>query len=89
MECKYRKGDKVIIRHDLDTSVVYRMVFGPYKGQMTCNAVDPMVKNAGKTATIKDVEGNGRGYWLEEYRFLWSDEMFEGPAKMFVCHSLL
>lgn len=89
MNCRYQKGDKVIVRPDLDVLKTYRMASGPKKGMIYYYVVDSMTEQSGKTFTIKDVDEDGKGYRLEEYPYSWTDEMFSGLAKPFSCQSLL
>ena len=89
MDCRYHKGDKVIVRPDLDVLKTYCMASGPKKGMIYYYVVDRMVEQAGKIFTIKDIDKDGKGYRLEEYPYFWTDEMFSGLAKPFSCQSLL
>ena len=89
MDCRYHKGDKVIVRPYLDVLKTYRMASGPKKGIIYYYVVDRMVEQAGKIFTIKDIDKDGKGYRLEEYPYSWTDEMFLDLAKPFSCQSLL
>lgn len=62
---KFKVGDKVRVRKDLETNKKY--------GSMTY--VEGMGKMKGKTVTIKEVCLNS--YWIEEFDYNWTDEMFE------------
>ncbi len=65
---KFKVGDKVRVRKDLETNKKY--------GSMTY--VEGMGKMKGKTVTIKEVCWNS--YWIEEFDYNWTDEMFEEKA---------
>lgn len=61
---KYKVGDKVRVRRDLKTSVLYGGLY----------AIDEMLKK--KTVTITSV--HDRYYEVEEDGRMWTDEMLEG-----------
>lgn len=65
---KYKVGDKVKVREDLQAGKEYNSCY--------CN--EEMTEMAGKIVTIK--EANKTRYRLEEYDYNWVDEMFEGLA---------
>lgn len=85
MEYKYKVGQKVRIRRDLDCQESYKMVSGPKPGYDPRVSFD-MCKYAGKITTILNCnityEVEGCDDWV------WSDEMLE-PVNQFCCKSLL
>lgn len=69
---KYKVGDKVTIRKDLEIDKVYYM-----EDRMECDAfVDDMAEFIGKEVTISD---NAFKYCIQEdsSMYNWTDEMFE------------
>lgn len=67
---KYKVGDRVRVRSDLKEIDDYR-VYG-------IGTNSEMVRMAGKVVTISHVGSSS--YRIEEYGYLWTDEMFEGYA---------
>lgn len=63
---KYKVGDKVRVRRDLEENKTY----GGW------DALEDMVKMRGEIVTIKRVRSSA--YELEEKGLMWTDEMFEG-----------
>lgn len=63
---KYKVGDKVRVRRDLEESKAY----GGW------GALEDMVKMRGEIVTIRRVRRSA--YELEEKGLMWADEMFEG-----------
>ncbi len=63
---KYKVGDKVKVREDLKPNEYYDGV--RFDGDMQ--------KMKGKTVTIEKILSD-KYYWIEEYGFIWSDEMLE------------
>lgn len=86
MDYKYKVGQRVRIRADLNTKQSYRMKSGPdYKyGSNSTN--DDMMRFRGKFVHIKETDGGQ--YLLKEVSWHWTDEMFE-PESRIVCKSLL
>ena len=74
MKTKYEAGDKVRVRADLTSGCKYSML----DGGCSLIVMDDMVSFVGKEVTIKQSLGK-RGYLIKEddYRFCWTDEMFE------------
>lgn len=68
---KYKVGDKVIVRKDLDLEENYNGSF----------ANSYMVEQSGKTLTISDDWEDGKTYEVKENGWVWTDDMFEGLAK--------
>lgn len=73
---KYKVGDKVKIREDLQ-----RMRYYMEGGESSSNASIEMIKHAGEVVTIKNITHTTRRYILEECSFYWTDGMFEGLAE--------
>ena len=67
-EMKYKVGDKVKVRSDLEKN----------KGYGGWYASESMVKMRGEIVTIRGVGSSA--YELEENDLMWTDEMFEGLA---------
>lgn len=65
-EMKYKVGDKVRVRRDLEDGETY----GGW------DALEDMVKMRGEIVTIRRVRSSA--YELEEKGLMWTDEMFEG-----------
>lgn len=65
---KYKVGDRVRVRKDLEAGKLYGLF----------NANKEMVKMRGETVTIEQVYGDQGYYDLQESKWLWTDEMFEG-----------
>ena len=63
---KYKVGDKVKVRSDLEEN----------KGYGGWYTSESMVKMCGEIVTIREVRSSS--YELEENGFMWTDEMFEG-----------
>ena len=63
---KYKAGDKVRVRRDLEDGETY----GGW------DALEDMVKMRGEIVTIRRVRSSA--YELEEKGLMWTDEMFEG-----------
>lgn len=92
-ECKYKPGDIVTVRNDLEIGKSYRMLSGPTSHSTLYgdSVIDGMTKLAGKKVTIKEIAETSRGgleYRLKESNCLWTDEMFERPCP-FSCKNLL
>lgn len=68
-EMKYKVGDKVKVRSDLEKN----------KGYGGWHASESMVKMRGEIVTIRGVGSSA--YELEENDLMWTDEMFEGLAE--------
>ena len=68
-EMKYKVGDKVKVRSDLEKN----------KGYGGWYASESMVKMRGEIVTIRGVGSSA--YKLEENDLMWTDEMFEGLAE--------
>lgn len=68
-EMKYKVGDKVKVRSDLEEN----------KGYGGWYASESMVKMRGEIVTIRGVGSSA--YELEENDLMWTDEMFEGLAE--------
>lgn len=85
MDYKYKVGDRVRVRYDLDVQKRYKMVSGPNPGFDPGISAD-MLEYIGKTAIVSKCD---TVYDLEGCRgFVWSDEMIE-PVKQLCCKSLL
>lgn len=71
---KYNVGDKVKIRKDLNCDIECRAL-----------VIEPMLPFAGKEAVIKMVLNDCGAYSIDidDWNFLWNDEMFEGLANDF------
>lgn len=86
MDYKYKIGQRVRIRADLNTKQSYRMKSGPdYTHASNC-VNEEMMQFCGKSVHIKATDGDQ--YLLREVSWHWTDEMFE-PESRIVCRSLL
>ena len=81
MEYRYKPGQEVRVRHDLDYDGEYLMRSGPNKNGDALIAVDNMVDFAGKIVRITRYSPYG-DYRVKEdgERWRWTDDMFDGPA---------
>lgn len=80
---KYKIGDKVKIRDDLELDVDYRMCDGTLGIE-----INREMKNEGGTiATIKGYDSKGR-YLIEEDCWHWTDEMFSEISESTKKHSV-
>ena len=70
---KYKIGDRVKVRSDLELYKTYSMENNPFTNTVTAD----MLKWQGKVVTIRHV---GDQYALEEIGYSWTDDMFEGLA---------
>lgn len=90
---RYKPGDRVRVIDKIEIGKTYYMHSGPYSdsvaGALTISTSFQKRKIfAGKVVTIKGYRfGN---YIVDEDPVMpWSDDMFVGTAKCFVCRSLL
>ncbi|KKL03504.1 hypothetical protein LCGC14_2625480 [marine sediment metagenome] len=67
---KYKKGDKVKVRSDLEVDKVY--------GESRYSS--PMGQHKGEIVTISEVQPAINTYHIEDQHDYWTDEMFEGLA---------
>lgn len=65
---RYKIGDRVKIRKDLIESKEYGSKMFVYD----------MLEYRGMIVTIREVHNNN-SYYIKEYDFYWTDEMFEKP----------
>lgn len=72
---KYNKGDKVLVRPDLQRKH-YSMEDDSENQNV---ATDEMLEFCGKIVTIFDFSGSGQ-YYIAEGRYKWTDEMFVGKV---------
>ena len=72
---KYKVGDKVKVRDDLNLFAAYRMADGG-----ACDGVvDEMMELRGRIVTIKSITDAGK-YRIKEGDYNWTDGMFAGLA---------
>lgn len=71
---KYRLGDRVRVREDLMINTKYFME----DSNIGWCAVSGMLEFAGHTVTVYDVTRHG--YHIQEFGYIWADEMFESLA---------
>lgn len=69
---KYKPGDMVTVRDDLDRWSIYHMA----DGKNPMEATEQMLSKCGKVVKIKSVTKTGK-YMIEGSIFPWVDEMFE------------
>ena len=70
---KYKVGDKVRVREDLELNNVYSMIGSKGKNAF----VSGMMKYRGRVLTIRSLAG-GQYKTFEDPLYSWTDEMFEG-----------
>lgn len=68
---KYKVGDRVVVRSDLQVGKTYCMADGITRDGF----VDNMERFRGHVVTIRCVDSK---YRISEYGYNWTDEMFEG-----------
>lgn len=89
---RYKVGDKVrMIDNFVQDGLYYMRSQGNKAGGRSLTikwSLEERMKLAGKIVTISEV---GEYYRIEEddHHKLWTDDMFVGTAKCFVCRSLL
>ena len=72
---RYKPGDRVVVRHDLEEGKRYYMD----DGGLCDIATSEMVELAGQTVTIRERPSPTDGkYYIKEGRWYWTDDMFEG-----------
>ena len=81
-ESAYKVGDKVIIRSDLKNQGKYNMFTELDDNLDSCYCNEVMTQYKGQTATIVRYSASGHCFYLDidDARWSWVDEMFEGLA---------
>jgi hypothetical protein len=74
---KYKVGDRVIVRKDLNVIKRYRMEDSDFLEFVA----HPMLNFRGQVVTIKKVRDYGYAIEEDNAYYNWTDEMFEGLAK--------
>lgn len=89
MDYKYKIGQAVKVRPDLNESKLYAMTSGPTPGEDIFPAVSSTLL-CGEIVHIKRYErfAGINAYAICEDGFLWTDEMFV-PVSSFRCKTLL
>lgn len=85
---RYKNGEEVIVRADLDWSTRYYMRSGYRTDEQYTMLSYNQFQRLGKPVHIK-AKRNGRYFIEEDYgNYAWTDDMFEAPNECF-CSSLL
>jgi hypothetical protein len=79
MKSKFKVGDKVVVRADIQVGGGYKME-NDTSGSTVQTFVDSMEKFKGKEVTIKFASGAWYSIQEDEGIWYWTDEMFEGLA---------
>lgn len=78
---KFKAGDKVRVRKDLEVGKNYKMDF---EDRRVCEFAHDMARFRGKKVTIRGYDASLRRYFIEGCRYCWTDEMFEPVNKKIV-----
>lgn len=85
MSYRYKIGEAVLVRDDLEYGAFYDMRSGPYLKDNSNIVTLDMSELRGQLVHIKDYSSGGQ-YLVEETNdFRWTDDMFSGPLGD-VCH---
>lgn len=87
MEFKYKDGQAVRVRPDLESYSAYRMLSGPHSGRLVGSG-PTLMSYRGKVVHVRHLSDGGWFYGVYEGPGALSDEMIV-PVKPFVCQSLL
>lgn len=89
MNYRYKVGDAVKVRRDLEYGVRYRMHSGPESNKQYNTVIPEMKKFEGQTVHIEYI-GWGQYQVKEVCGCFWTDEMFESAEESeCFCESLL
>ena len=85
MDYRYKIGEAVWVRDDLEYATFYDMTSGPYL-EGNCNVVtDKMAELHGRLVHIKNYSAVGQYYVEETNNLQWTDDMFAGPENSNEC----
>ena len=87
MDYKYKPGDRVRVKQNLEQLKMYSMRSGP-RPDIAAGFVSDMKKFCGKIVTIGGYRNDRYQLKEDTMNRLWSDDMFE-DSKRLTCHSLL
>ena len=87
MEYRYKPGDRVCVKQNLELGLHYSMRSGPHP-DIEAGFVPSMKKFCGKIVTIGGYRNDRYQLKEDTMNWLWSDDMFENSKKL-TCHSLL
>lgn len=87
MEYRYKPGDRVRVKQNLEQLKPYGMRSGP-RPDIEAGFVSSMKKFCGKIVTIGGYRRDRYQLKEDTMNWLWTDDMFENP-KQLTCHSLL
>ena len=82
-EYKYKPGEAVRVRHDLNIKYRYYMRSGRYPNQSNNYVNDKMCAFAGQIVHINRNWGSQYEIQEDGHSFCWTDEMFEDPNCLF------
>lgn len=90
MEYRYKIGDAVLVRDDLEYGAFYDMRSGLYSKDNNNIVTLDMSELHGQVVHIKDYSSHGQYIVKETHDFRWTDDMFSGPAvNECCCESIL
>lgn len=90
MDYRYKIGEAVWVRDDLEYAAFYDMTSGPYPKNNDNIVTDKMAKLHGRLVHIKNYSPGGQYLVKETDNFRWTDDMFSGLAvNECCCESLL
>lgn len=87
MEYRYKPGDRVYVKQNLELGLHYSMRSGP-RPDIEAGFVSSMKKFCGEIVTIGGYRNDRYQLKEDTMNWLWSDDMFEN-SKRLTCHSLL
>ena len=87
MWARYKPGDKVMVRPDIDGKAIYYMRDEHGNGVSGNKANDHMIDCAGKVFEIESIDFGQ--YRLKDFDHYWTDDMFFGPPDECICETLL
>lgn len=85
MDYRYKTGEAVWVRDDLEYAAYYDMTSGPYPEGNRNIVTDKMAKLHGRLVHIKNYSAVGQYYVEETNNLQWTDDMFEGSENNNEC----
>ena len=85
MDYRYKIGEAVWVRDDLEYAASYDMTSGPYPEGNRNVVTNKMVKLHGQLVHIKNYSAAGQYYVEETNSLQWTDDMFVGSENNNEC----